>query len=147
MRGLSSCQDSHIYPISVLICQRTNENVYSLNSANQVTMCCDLSCYRVFHCSLTPSFVLLGVSVKSRCFRMLTHSSSLSRQAKMVIFISKITISKTYPILHFVPMRTYNILYCPKKERYYCHLACHNQLYPSRWLLVSTNYRLARWCT
>ena len=93
------------------------------------------------------SFVSLGVSVKSRCFGMLSHSSSLSRQAKTVIFISKITISKTYPILHFESMRTYNILYCPKKERYNCHLACHNHLYPSRWLLVSTNYRLARWCT
>ena len=117
MRGLSSCQDSHIYPISVLSCQRTNENVYSLNSVNQVTMCCDLSCYQVFRCFLTPSFILLGASAKSRCFGMLWHSSSLSRQAKTVIFISKITITKAYPSLHFAPMRTYNILYGPKREK------------------------------
>ena len=142
MRGLSSCQDSHIYPISVLSCQRTNENVYSLNSANQVTMCCDLSSYRVFHCFLTPSFVLLGVSVKSRCFGMLSHSSSLSRQAKTVIFISKNTIITKSPIFHFAPMWTYNIPDCRKKEQKYCHLACHNYVYPSRWLPLTTNCHL-----
>merc|ERR1711966_218615 len=112
MKGLSSCQNPHIHPISVLGCQRTNENEYSLNSANQVIICCNLSCYRVFHCPLTPSFVLLGASAKSRCFRKLSHPSSLSREAKTVIFISKITITKSSPILHFASMRTYNILCC-----------------------------------
>ena len=147
MRGLSICQDSHIYPISVLSCQRTNENVYSLNSANQVTMCCDVSCYRVFRCFLTPSFVLLGASAKFRCLGKLSHPSSLSRQVKTVIFISKITITTTSPILHFAPMRILSAPYCPKREQNYCHLACHNHLYPSRWLLLTTSCRLGPQCT
>ena len=86
-----------------------------------VTMRRDLSCYRVFHCFLIPPYVLL-----SRCqcqlyicryLGKLLHLSLLSRYVKTVIFISKIIITKTHPILHFVPIWTYNILYCPKKEK------------------------------
>ena len=91
-RGLSSCQDTPIYPISVLSREHTNKNVYSLNTAKQMTMCHDLLCYRVFCCFLTSSFVLLGASGKLRCLGKLSHPSSLSRQVKTVIFISKITI-------------------------------------------------------
>ena len=47
--------------------QHTNENVHSLNVAKKVTKCCDLSCYWMFYCFLTPSCVLLGASAKSVC--------------------------------------------------------------------------------
>ena len=53
----------------------------------------DSSCLRAFHGFLTPSFVLSGNSAKSRCLGKLSHPSSLIRQVKTVIFISKITIS------------------------------------------------------
>ena len=88
-------------------------------TAKQVTMCCDLSCCRVFHCFLTPSFVFSGASAKSRCLGKLSHPSSLSRQVKTLIFICKITITKTSLILHFarMPMRIYNIPYCPKRAK------------------------------
>ena len=55
-------------------------------------MCRDLSCYRVFHYLLTPSFVLLGASANYRYLGKLSHPSLLSRQVKTVIFISKNTI-------------------------------------------------------
>ena len=106
-----------------------------------------LSWYWVFHCSLTPLFVLSGASAKSRCLGKLSHPSLLSRQVKTVIFISKITIPTKSPILLFVPMRTHNTPCCPKKEQNYCHLACRNYSYPSRWLLVTTNCRLGPPCT
>ena len=35
----------------------------------------------------------------------------------------------------------------PKKEQNYCHLACHNHLYLSRWPLFTKKYRLGPWCT
>ena len=38
-------------------------------------------------------FVLLGASAKSRCLGKLLHPSLLSRQVKMVIFISIISIT------------------------------------------------------
>ena len=45
-------------------------------------------------------------------------------------------------------MGTYNIPYCPKKEQNYCHLACHDHLHPSWWLLlITTNCCLGRRCT
>ena len=37
LRGLSSCQDPHIPPVSVLSGQRTNESVHILNTTDQVT--------------------------------------------------------------------------------------------------------------
>ena len=108
MRGLSICQDPHIHPLSASSGQRINENVYSLNTAKQVTMRCGFSCYRVFYCFLTPSFVLLGASAKSRCLGKLSHPALLSRQVKTVIFIYKITITTVKsPILHFDLMRTH----------------------------------------
>ena len=147
LRGLSSRQHPHLHSISVLSCQHINENVYSQNTAKQVTICCDLSCYQVLHCVFPPSFVLLGAIAKSMCLGKLSHSSSLSRQAKTVIFISKNTIITKSPIFHFAPMWTYNIPDCPKKEQNYCHLVCHNHVYPSRWLLLTTNCHLGPRCT
>ena len=147
MRGLSSCQDPHIYPLSIPRGQHTHEHVYSLNVAKHVTMCHDLSGYWELCCFSTPSFVLLGASTKSRCLGKLSHPSLLSRQVKTVIFIFKVTITAKSPILHFAPMRTHNIPYCPKQEQNYCHLACHNHSYPSRWLLFTTNCRLGPRCT
>ena len=96
------------HPLSFHLSGRhTNENLYSLNTAEQVTMRRDLSCYRVFHCFLTPSFVLLGASAKSRCLGKLSHAALLSRQVKTVIFIYKITTTIKSPILHFDLMRTH----------------------------------------
>ena len=92
MRGLSSYQDPHVNALSVRNDQGTNENVYSLNTATQVTMRRDFSYYREFHRFFIPSFVLLGASAKSRCLGKLSHPSLLSRQVKTVIFISKITL-------------------------------------------------------
>ena len=121
LRGLSSCQDPHIHPLFASSGQRTNGNVHSLITAKQVTMGSNLLCYRVFHCFLTPSFVLLGASAKSRYLGKLSHPSLLSRQVKTVIFISKITITTKSPILHFAPMWTNNTPHCPKKEQNYHH--------------------------
>ena len=56
-------------------------------------MCCDLSCYRVLHRFLTPSFVLLGASAKYRCLGKLSHPSLLSRKVKTVIIIAKVTLN------------------------------------------------------
>ena len=117
LRGPGSCQDPHIPPRSIPRGQRTNENVHSLNVAKHVTMCHDLSCYWVFCCFLTPAFVLLGASAKSRYLGKLSHPSLLSRQVKTVIFIFKITIPTKSLILHFSSMRTHNIPYCPKKKQ------------------------------
>ena len=65
--------------------------------------------YVVFYCFLTPVFVLLGASTKSRCLGKLPHPSLLSRQVKMVIFIYKITMTTKSPILHSAaPVRTRN---------------------------------------
>ena len=75
MRGLSSCQDPHIHSIYVPSGQHINENVHLLNAANQVIVRHDLSCYQMIQCFLTPSFVLLGASAKSRCFRKPSHPS------------------------------------------------------------------------
>ena len=115
MRGSSSYQDPHISSLSIPSRQHTNENVHSLNVATQVTMRRNLSCYRVFHSFLTPSFVLLGASAKSRRLGKLSHASLLSRQVKTVIFISKITITIKSPILHFGPMRTHTLSHTPLK--------------------------------
>ena len=121
--------------------------LYSPNTAKQVTMCSDLSCNRVFRCFSTPPFVLLGASAKFRCLGKLSHPSSLSSRVKTLIFISKITITTTSPILHFAPMRTLNTPYFSKKEQSDCHLAYHNHLYPSRWFLLTTNCCLGPRCT
>ena len=107
MRGLSSCHEPHIHPLSVLSDWHTNENESSLNTAKQVANYHDVLCYRVFHCFLTPSFVLLGASAKSRCLGKLSHPALLSRQVKTVIFIYKITITVKSSILHFDLMRTH----------------------------------------
>ena len=112
MRGLSSCQDPHIHPLSVPGGQRTTKNVYSLNTAKQVIMRRNLSCYRVCHCFLTPSFVLLGASAKSRCSGKLSHPSLLSRQVKTVIFIFKITITTKSPILDVSSISYYRVFHC-----------------------------------
>ena len=63
-----------------------NGNMYSLNTAKQVIMRCYLSRYWVFHCVLTPSFVLLGASAKSWCFGKIFHPSLPSKQVKAVSF-------------------------------------------------------------
>jgi len=139
LRGLSSCQDPHIPPLSVPSGQRTNANVYSLNTAKQVTMSRDVSCYWMFHCSLTPPFVLLGASAKSRCLGKLSYPSLLIRQVKTEIFISKIATTIKSPILHFAPMWTHSTPHCPNKDQNYQSLACQNHSYPSRWLLLITN--------
>ena len=56
----------------------------------QVTVCSNLSRFWAFHCFSTPLFVVLGASSKFRCLGKLSQPSSPSRQAKTVIFISKI---------------------------------------------------------
>ena len=63
--GLSSCQAAHTHPLTAPSSQHTNENMYSWNITKQVTMRRNVLCYRVFHCFLIPSFVLLGAA-KSR---------------------------------------------------------------------------------
>ena len=92
LRGLNIYQYSHVYPLFASSGQAINENVYNLNTAKQVTMRDDLSCYWILSCFLNPSFILLGASSKFRCLTKLSHPSLLSKQAKTVIFISKITI-------------------------------------------------------
>ena len=77
-RGLSSCQDPHISSLSVPSNQRIDENRHDLNVAKQVTVWSNLSCYWVFHCFLTPSFVFLDASGKSRCLIKLSHPSFCS---------------------------------------------------------------------
>ena len=118
LSGLSSYQDPHIHPLSASDSQRTNINVYSLNTANQVTVHSNLSCYWMFRCFLTILFVLSGASSKSRCLAKLSHPSSLSRQAKTVILSPKLLLKycphtqediiffiSTVPfILHNVPL-------------------------------------------
>ena len=146
MRGLSSCHEPHIHPLSVLSDRHTNENEYSLNTAKQVANYRDVSCYRVFHCFLTPSFVLLGASAKSRCLGKLSHPALLSRQVKTVIFICKITITIKSPILPFDLMRTHKPPIV-QKEQNYCHWACHNHTYASRWLLFTRNCCSSPRCT
>ena len=103
----------HIHPLSASSGQRTNENVHSLNTAKQVTLRRDVSCYWVFCCFLPPSFDLLGASVKYRCLVKLSRPTLLSRQAKMVIFISKITKTIKSPILH---QKRANLLSCGISE-------------------------------
>ena len=50
----------------------------------------DLLSYRVFYCALTPSFILLDASAKSRCLGKLSLPPSLSRQVKTVILSQKL---------------------------------------------------------
>ena len=52
---------------------------------------------------------------------------------------SKITITRTSLNLHFAPVRTRDIPNFPKKSKVTVTLAHHNHLYPSRWLLLTTN--------
>ena len=75
--------------LSVCSSQCTNESVHDLDVAKQATVWRNLSHYWVFHWFLTPSFVLLGASAKSRRLRKLSHPSLLGRQVKTVMFISK----------------------------------------------------------
>ena len=104
------------------------------------------TCFRAFHCFLTPSFVLLGVSAKSRCSGKLSQPSSLSRQAKTVIFISKITMATKSPILHFASMRTYNILYCPKEREKLLSFGMSQPFLSIPEASGNQNCRLARRC-
>ena len=47
---------------------------------------------------------------------------------------------------HVTPMLTNDTPHRPKKEQTYCYLVCHNHLYPSWWLLLTTTCRLdSRW--
>ena len=146
LRGLSSCQDPHIHYLSALSQQRANKNIHSLNTARQVTMCHKLSWYRVFHYFLTPSFVLLGASAKSRCLGKLSHPSVTGRQMKTMIFISKMSLTTKSQFLMLPPCGP-----TPppndQKVHDYCHLTCHSHLYPSWWLLLTTSCRLGPQCT
>ena len=88
MRGSSSCQDSHMLPLSVPSDKHTHEKVHDLGAAKQVTMWRDLSRYWVFYCFLTLSFIFLAASAKARYLGNLLHPSLLSRQVEKVIFKS-----------------------------------------------------------
>ena len=54
-------------------------------------MCRNLTHYWVFHCFWAPLIVVLGDGDKFKCLGNLSHPPVLSRQAKKVIFFSKIT--------------------------------------------------------
>ena len=129
LRGLSICQDPHLHSISVFSCQRTNENVYSLNTAKQVTICCDLSWYRVFHCFLTPSFVLLGASAKSRCLGKLSHPHRLAGKSERWFLSPKLPWLQNLQFLILPQCGPTTSPTAPKKEQNYCQLACRNHLY------------------
>ena len=90
LRGLRICQGPHIPSPFVPSGQCTNKNVHSLHASKPVTVWHDLSRYSVSYCFLTPSFVLLGNSAKSRCLIKLPRLSLLSRQVKTACFIFKI---------------------------------------------------------
>ena len=83
--------------------------------------------YHVIGCLIasyvTPLFVLLGASVKSRYLWKPSHPLLLSRQVQMVIFISKITFTTKSSSRCIAPMRSHNTLHCPKEEQNYCYLA------------------------
>ena len=96
--------------------------------------------------SSAPSFVLLGASTKSMCLKKLSHPSSLSRQVKWWFYLqnyNNYNISNSSCCPHADPQHPL----LPKKEQTCCHLACHNHLYPTRWLLLATNCRLGLLCT
>ena len=80
-------------------------------------MCRDLSCFWVFHCFLTPLFVLLGVNSKFKCLEELSHPLLLCRRVKTVIFISKITTTTKFPILYFASVGPHNTPCCQKRVK------------------------------
>ena len=100
-----------------------------------VSMRRNVSWYWAFHCFLTLFICFVG--------RQLTTQQT----SETVLFISKLNITTRSPILQFAPMRTHNTLHCSKKEQKYSHLACHNHLYASRWLLLTTHFCFCLWCT
>ena len=66
--------------------QHTNDNVYILNAANQVTVPWFIIILDVPFL-FSPSFILFGANTKSRCWWKLVHPSLLSRQVQTVIFL------------------------------------------------------------
>ena len=117
----------------------------SLNKWQCATIYHDTGC--LFHCFLTPSFALLGAIAKSRRPGKLSHSSVPGRQVKTVILSPKLpqlqNPSNSSFCLHANPQHPP----LPKEDQDNCHLACHKHLYPSRWLLLTTNCRLGPECT
>ena len=78
--------------------------MYSLNAAKQVTMRRDLSCYRVFHCFLTPSFVLLTSGLISFSFdNELVHNLILFAAVPISLY-ALISGNANHKILYLLPV-------------------------------------------
>ena len=122
LKGLFSCPDPHIHPISVPSGQRTNEHAHILNSANQVTV----------HRNLSRSPLCLSPPWESH------HTPCCSAGKQKWWFLSpKLPWLQNLQFFILPPCGPTTSSIAQKKEKNYCHLACRNPFYPSQRLLVT----------